>query len=935
MRRTASPLRRLPQVLLVVAASAAALAPPGDAAAFLWPNVPEQIARALTSGDVSERRLAATRVGELAPETAIALIQKGMSDPDVEVRLHLAGAAVRFRMPRAGDLVIEWLGEGDARLRLAACDVIRAAPTDRSVVALGRVLGDPDPHVRLAAAAAMGAAGLPDAVSPLLGHLDDTAPEVRAEVARALGRIGDARAVVPLIGKVQDSVPEVRRATARALGELGDARAVSALILALQDASQDVRVEAVTALGRLRSDEATSAIADLVAASPLPTGAFLGARPTDSGTSSNDVREAALRALGRIGSDAAVKVLLAALAKDDPAAPRSAVRDALVTAGRPPAAPAAAAPAAAATPAAAAATPAGAPTPAASATPAPSAAPAPAPPPAGGAGSAVGANARKGTAVPALVAALAAAPSPNTAAGAALVLGELKAREGLPAIVRAMQRGVVPLRHGLRALGALGDPAALPSVLELLGDADPSVRREAIRAATALLDPARPDGRAVDPARALLVDPATPPDEKLALVQLLGRTGSPRAQGVLLPLAKARSAPLRLAVIEALGAARAAGELGAAVDAALLEALDDESADVRLRAAIALSRVAGPGSARALLERLTVAAEQDRGALGIALSGALSRVPDDAKGAKDGDSAGLARDVAAAVASAPDAARDALLEGLGRMPGQAAGAALARMASAAPIDDRRKIAEALAGHAGHTGAAAALRKLAGDPDPGVRANAVWSLGAVGDRDALPLLQPLLKDPDAAVAGNAAGAIGRAAGRAGQPARAAAALCGALADARPYVRANALAGLTVARARCDGAAARDLLARDPAEAVRLAAADHLAQGGADADRRALARCASEDRNASVAGRCASAASPGAPPAGAEDVAVFVVPFDAGRGGSPRDAPVPRAPFALVRADGLLRLGVADRRGEVFERGAPRGPLRLAVPAPLVK
>ncbi|WP_437929782.1 HEAT repeat domain-containing protein [Sorangium sp. So ce291] len=872
VRRPVSPLRRLPQVLLVVAASAAALAPPGDAAAFLWPNVPEQIARALTSGDVSERRLAATRVGELAPETAIGLIQKGMSDPDVEVRLHLAGAAVRFRMPRAGDLVIEWLGEGDARLRLAACDVIRAAPTDRSVVALGRVLGDPDPHVRLAAAAAMGAAGLPDAVSPLLGHLDDTAPEVRAEVARALGRIGDARAVVPLIGKVQDSVPEVRRATSRALGELGDARAVSALILALQDASQDVRVEAVTALGRLRSDEATSAIADLVAASPGAGGAFAGARPADSSASSNDAREAALRALGRIGSEAAVKVLLAALAKDDPAAPRSAVRDALVSAGK--------------------------------------------------------------AVIPALIAALAAAPSGNTAAGAALVLGELKAREGLPALVRGMQRGVVPLRHGLRALGALGDPAALPSVLELLGDADPSVRREAIRTATALLDPARPDGRAVDPARALLVDPATPPDEKLALSQLLGRTGSPRAQAVLLPLAKARSAPLRLAVIEALGAARAAGKLGAAVDAALLEALDDESADVRLRAAVSLSRVAGPGSARALLQRLTVAAEQDRGALGIALSGALSRAGDgrsatDANNAKDPSDPDLVRDVAAAVASAPDAARDALLEGLGRMPGQAAGAALARMAATAPIDDRRKIAEALAGH---PEAAAALRKLAGDPDPGVRASAIWSLGAVGAADALPLLPPLLRDPDAAVAGNAAGAIGRIAGRAGQPARASAALCGALSDARPYVRANALAGLTVARARCDGAAPRDLLARDPAEAVRLAAADHLAQGGADPDRRALARCASEDRNATVAARCAS---PAAPPSGAEDVVVFVVPFDAGRGDSARDAPVPRAPFALVRADGLMRLGVADRRGELFERGAPRGPLRLAVPAPLVK
>ncbi|AUX40913.1 phosphohydrolase [Sorangium cellulosum] len=908
VRRSSPPLRRrLPSLLLAVAA---ALAAPEDAAAFLWPNVPEQIGRALASGDVSERRLAATRVGELAPETALGLIQKGMSDPDVEVRLHLARAAVSFRMPRAGDLVVEWLGEGDARLRLAACDVIRAAPTDRSVVALGRVLGDPDPHVRIAAAAAMGAAGLPDAVSPLLGHLDDGAPEVRAEVARALGRIGDARAVVPLIGKVQDAVPEVRRATARALGELGDARAVSALILALQDQAQDVRVEAVTALGRLRSDEATPAIAELVAASPGGlggSGAFPGARAADGGTSSNDVREAAFRALGRIGSDAAVRVLLAALAKDDPAAPRSAVRDALVSAGR---AAAALAPAPAGAGGAAGAS-------------------------AAGAGAATGATVQKNAAVPALIAALAAAPSANTAAGAALVLGELKAREGLPALVRGMQRGVVPLRHGLRALSALGDPAALPSVLELLGDADPSVRREAIRAATALLDPARPDGRAVDPARALLNDPATPPDEKLALVRLLGRTGSPRAQEVLLPLAKARSGPLRLAVIEALGAARAAGKLGAAVDAALLEALDDESGDVRLRAAVALSRVAGPGIARDLLKRLTVAAEQDRGALGIALSGALSRAGD-AGGAKDSAADDLARDVAAAVASAPDAARDALLEGLGRMRGQAAGAALARMASAAPIDDRRKIAEALAGHAGHPGAAAALRKLAGDPDPGVRANAVWSLGAIGDKDALPLLLPLVKDPDAAVAGNAAGALGRLAGRAPASApRAAAALCAAFSDARPYVRANALAGLTVSGARCDGAAARDLLARDPAEAVRLAAADHLAQVGGEDGRRALARCASEDRNATVAARCAHAAPPRAPPSGAEDVVVFVVPFDAGRGDAGRDAPVPRAPFALVRADGLMRLGVADRRGELFERAAPRGPLRLAVPAPLVK
>lgn len=827
----------------------------GEAAAFVWPNVPEQIARSLTAGDVTERRLAAQRLGELPPETAMKLILRAMADPDVEVRLRVAQAAQSFRMPKAGDLVIGWLGEGDARLRLAACDVIRAAPTDRSVVALGRVLGDPDPHVRLAAAAAMGSSGLADAVSPLLGHLDDPSLEVRAEVARALGRIGDARAVVPLIGKVQDSASEVRRAVARALGDLSDLRASSALMLALQDASQEVRIEAVTALGKLRSDEATLAIAPLVEGgdSPEMSGlAAFGSR-SPSGAGVNEVRAAALRALGRIGSDSAVKVLTAALSKDDPQALRSPVREALVDAGKP--------------------------------------------------------------AVPALVTMLSGSPQPNAAAGAALALGSLGAKEGLEVIVRGMQRGVVPLRHGLKALAELQDPAALPTVLEMLGDVDPMVRKEAIRAASALLDPTRADGRAVDPANAALKDPGAAADEKIELVKLLGRTGSERAAGVLLPLAKTKSLPLRLAVLEALGTLRVSSR---AVDEALLAAIGDDAAEVRLKAAAALARTAGAGTAGVLLDRLTVAAEQDRGALGLALSGALARSKDPA----------LAARVTAALASAPDAARDALIEGLGRMPGAASGQALERL-TASTIDDRRKAAEALAGH---PEAVLALRKLAADADPGVRANAVWSLGTAGKRDVLGQVAVLLKDPDAAVAGNAAAAAARIAAREDDGRLAKDALCAALSDPRPYVRANALAGMSLTGTRCEAVSARDLLARDPAEAVRLAAADFLGravqQAGekADpADKRSLVRCSSEDRNATVAQRCAR---PLAVPQQTDDVGVFVIP-DSGR------EPLARAPFALVRADGLIRLGTADRRGQVFELAAPRGTVRLAVPAPLVR
>ena len=141
------------------------LGQPGAGLAFVWPNVSVEVARALAAGDAAERRGAAARLRELPPEIAVRLAQQAMGDPDVEVRLRAAQAVTLLRVGGAGDWVVTWLAEGDARLRLAACEVIHAGPTERSVVALGRVLGDPDAHVRLAAAAAMGASMRAIAVS--------------------------------------------------------------------------------------------------------------------------------------------------------------------------------------------------------------------------------------------------------------------------------------------------------------------------------------------------------------------------------------------------------------------------------------------------------------------------------------------------------------------------------------------------------------------------------------------------------------------------------------------------------------------------------------------------------------------------------------------------------------------------------------------------
>ncbi|HEU4535525.1 MAG TPA: hypothetical protein VFS00_15460, partial [Polyangiaceae bacterium] len=91
---------------------------------------------------------------------------------------------------------------------------------------------------------------------------------------------------------------------------------------------------------------------------------------------------------------------------------------------------------------------------------------------------------------------------------------------------------------------------------------------------------------------------------------------------------------------------------------------------------------------------------------------------------------------------------------------------------------------------------------------------------------------------------------------------------------------------------------------------------------DRDRAALHRCRHDDPYGSVAARC----SPRPPRAKApeEPVTVLVVPDGQSR-------PAPAAPFALRLADGRTRHGLTDRRGAVFERRAPRGPVALGVPA----
>lgn len=781
-------------------------------------------------------------------------VMRDLGAADVAVRRRAAQRIRELPSSAAARAVRTSLEDDDIEVRLTAVETAKAL---RVTGLAERVIGwltEADPRLRLAAAEMLAAEPTPRAVGPLSRALSDVEPQVRAAAAAALGASGAPEAVIGLLGRLDDSAVEVKESVIRALARLGDSRAVVPLVSKIEDSRPVIRRAVARALGDLGDRRAVSAL-------------VLALRDSDS-----SVRGRAIEALGEIGDASVVPSISAVLSEDSASDVRLAAIDAL---GR------------LATPEATARL-------------------------IDAFGrltderdALVQALSRVGKeAVPALSHCLTSSESRERADGCALALAHVATSDGAALILDAVRRGRVSPDAALVSLGEIGDPVALPLALEFLGHRDPAVRRAALSAARALLHPADADGRAVEPLELAFHRAKGRRSERLALLELLGRTGSPRAARVLVPIAdEATDIEFRLAALAALGNVRESS-----VPAALLRALDDPEPSVRLAAALSIRKSAPRGQAQALLERLERASAQDRSALALALAGAIHAAPN----------ALVARAARAALA-ADGPERDALIEALLHTRAPAARATIRTLASSVDPADRAKVAEGLGADAQDV---ATLVALASDPDPAVRANALWSLGAAGTARERGVLVKALADRDVAVAANAAAALGRLSRRAG--AFAARELCAALGDGRAVVRAASLAALRLGQARCEGRA-RKLLSEDPSARVRAAAAELVRDVTPDAaDRRALRRCAAQEPTGSVAAACA--ALPSKPLRGESEVVAFVVPAG-------ETAPVARAPFALRRPDGLVRHGVADRRGAVCERGVPDGELALEVPAAL--
>lgn len=795
-------------------------------------------------------------------------IERALSSPDAAARRAAARDLSTLGVARATPLVLRALGDADLDVRVAAAQSAMRLRVTSATDAVLPWLGEREARLKLTAcevALAMPNARAVPAVARALGDGD---AQVRAACADALGSSGSPEAVAPLSGKLDDPTPAVRVQVARALAKLGDGRAVVPLVGKVQDSVPEVRQAVVRALGDLDDGRATQALLlALRDVSPEVRIEALGAlgrlRAPEAATAveplatdrNPGVKQAALVALGRIGTPAAVRALIRSIgaSSDDAAASleRTPVRDALASAGN--------------------------------------------------------------AAVVELTAALERPISPQVAASAAWVLGELGATASAPAIVGALRRGVLAAAPALHALAGAGSEASVPVVLEFVSDPSPVVRGEALRTAAVLLDPTRPDGRAVEPLAAALRDGKTSPGERAQIAVLLGRTGAPRAAAELVGLVKVKDSALRLAAIDALGALGQASPRSkdGVADEALVPLLGDRDPAVRLRAAVALAASGGVRARTALVGKLGGGEELDRYAVLTALGGILERHPDDAVAGKLLDQL--------AFAAGPE--RDAVVEAVGRARIPRVATALAKLAEKGDPDDRRAAVTSLGGHPGGAGDAA-LRRATKDDDASVRAQAAYALGEVGDKSALAPLAALARSGDADVATNAMAGIARLAPRAAAP-DLLTAICPALADGRATVRANALAALAAARVRCaDGRAERALLAGDASELVRANAARVLASRTAPEDRAALDRCATNDRSSDVARACRPRTSTARPTTEARVRAVTAYVL-----GEVASTPKPRAPYLVELEGGILRAGVADRRGALHDPAAPQGELAL--------
>lgn len=137
------------------------------------------------------------------------------------------------------------------------------AQTDQVATSIQR-LQSSDTDIRLTGVRELSRQADDRAVEALIGVLTDQNADVRGAAVDSLGSLKDPRATVPIIALLNDSDPSVTYHAVGALGLIGDSRAVEPLISTLQDPDLSLRGHAVEALGRLKDPRAFEPLSNLL-----------------------------------------------------------------------------------------------------------------------------------------------------------------------------------------------------------------------------------------------------------------------------------------------------------------------------------------------------------------------------------------------------------------------------------------------------------------------------------------------------------------------------------------------------------------------------------------------------------------------------------------------------------------------------------------------
>ncbi len=213
----------------------------------------KELGKALKNKDSEVRSHAISRLGK-GDEWAIpSLITVLLKDKDRYNKSDARMALVRIGTPAVNPLIK--VIHKDAAHGCLVAETLGDIKDPRAIAPLIKILDYEDLRDFNRVSLALGKMGAP-AVEPLVTALKTANPRVKSEAASALLQIRDKAAVEPLTVALKDEDVRVRRIVAFTLVKIKDPKAVEPLIIALKDEDGNVREDAAWALGKIKDPKA-------------------------------------------------------------------------------------------------------------------------------------------------------------------------------------------------------------------------------------------------------------------------------------------------------------------------------------------------------------------------------------------------------------------------------------------------------------------------------------------------------------------------------------------------------------------------------------------------------------------------------------------------------------------------------------------------------